>query len=61
MFKVKIPNHHAITFESPTNALNTASVVNVAANGTIPPVISFAKQAISGLQQSSSAADWKER
>lgn len=50
-----------ITFESPTNASKIASVANVAAKGMIPPVINLAKQAISGLHKSSSAADCKER
>lgn len=45
------------TFESPTNASKTASVAKVAAKGIIPPVINFAKQAISGSQQTNSAAD----
>lgn len=43
------------------NEVNTASVANVAAKGTIPPVISFAKQAISGTQQSRSAAVCQEK
>lgn len=50
-----------ITFESPINESNTAFVANVAANGTVPPVISFPKQAISGKQHRSSAADCKRK
>lgn len=45
-----------ITLESPMNDSKTDFVANVAANGTIPPVISFAKQAISGRQESNSVA-----
>lgn len=44
------------TFESPLNTSKTASVVNVAANGITPPLISFPKHAISGKQPSNSAA-----
>lgn len=50
-----------ITFESPMNESNTAFVANVAAKGIIPPVISLAKQAISGTQESSSAAVCQRR
>lgn len=45
-----------ITLESPVNASNVASEANVAAKGMMPPVISFAKQAMSGSQSSISAA-----
>lgn len=39
-----------ITLESPIKGSNTEFEANVADNGIIPPVISFAKQAISGAQ-----------
>lgn len=49
-----------VTLESPIKDSNTEFVANVVDNGIIPPVISFAKQAISGAQWSSSAAVYKE-
>lgn len=49
-----------ITLESPRKDSNTEFEANVADNGISPPVISFAKQAISGTQCSSSAAVYKE-